>query len=92
MVLLDYVLHQINEMCLATEGSTYSFDEIQPLATMLTLADAPEAFYIAVKHGLEGIGEILGGSISEALSRFPNFERLNVVISLQSPLLLFDLV
>eukprot|EP00268_Persea_americana_P027875 TRINITY_DN2712_c0_g2_i6.p1 TRINITY_DN2712_c0_g2~~TRINITY_DN2712_c0_g2_i6.p1 ORF type:complete len:1123 (+),score=236.12 TRINITY_DN2712_c0_g2_i6:618-3986(+) len=80
VVLLDYVLHQINEMCLATEGSTYSFDEIQPLATMITLADAPEAFYIAVKHGLEGIGEILRGSVSEALSRFPNFERLNMLL------------
>ncbi|XP_058099117.1 uncharacterized protein LOC131243642 [Magnolia sinica] len=80
LVLFDYVLHQINEMCVATGGSTYSFDEIQPLATMLTLADAPEAFYIAVKHGVEGVGEMLERSISEALSRCPNFKCLNTLL------------
>ncbi|KAF8365032.1 hypothetical protein HHK36_032965 [Tetracentron sinense] len=72
LVLFDYVLHQINETCLATGVSEYIVEEIQPLATMLTLADAPEAFYISVKHGLEGIGEILRRSISAALSRHPN--------------------
>ncbi|OVA03519.1 hypothetical protein BVC80_1651g18 [Macleaya cordata] len=80
LVLFDYVLHQINETCLATGDSEYNFEEIQPLATMLTLADAPEAFYIAVKHGVEGIGEVLRGSISAALSRYPNSERLNVFL------------
>ncbi|RZC93283.1 hypothetical protein C5167_030406 [Papaver somniferum] len=59
LVLLDYVLHQINETCIAIGDSEYSFEEIQPLASMLTLADAAEAFYIAVKHGVEGIGELL---------------------------------
>ncbi|XP_077232882.1 uncharacterized protein LOC143872822 [Tasmannia lanceolata] len=80
LVLFDYVLCQINETSLATRGSEYSFDEIQPLATMLSLADAPEAFYISLKHGVEGIGQILRSSISRALSRYPNFERLNTLL------------
>ncbi|XP_042476064.1 uncharacterized protein LOC122057826 isoform X2 [Macadamia integrifolia] len=80
LVLFDCVLYQLNETCLATGGSEYSFDEIQPLAAMLSLANAPEAYYIAVKHGVEGIGEILRGSISAALSRYPNSEHLNMIL------------
>lgn len=80
LVLFDYVVHQINESCLAGGNSAYAYDEIQPVASMLTLADAPEAFYIAVKHGVEGIGEILKSSISAALSNSPNYERQNLVI------------
>ncbi|XP_043718502.1 uncharacterized protein LOC122666550 [Telopea speciosissima] len=80
LVLFDYVLYQINETCLATGGSEYSFDEIQPLAAMLRLANAPEAFYIAVKHGVGGIGELLRGSISASLSRYPNCEHLNMIL------------
>ncbi|KAJ4969973.1 hypothetical protein NE237_003072 [Protea cynaroides] len=80
LVLFDYVLYQINETCLATGGSEYSFDEIQPLAALLSRANAPEAFYIAAKHGVGGIGEILRGSISAALSRYPNSERLNMIL------------
>lgn len=80
LVLFDYVLHQINETCIATSVSEYTDDEIQPLATLLTLADAPEAFYISVKLGVEGIGEILKRSISTALTRYPNSERLNVLL------------
>lgn len=49
---------------------------------MLTLTDSPEAFYIAVKHVVEGIGEIMQRSISFALSRSPNCERQNMVIFL----------
>lgn len=82
LVLFDYVLHQINETCIATNVSEYADDEIQPLANLLTLADAPEAFYISVKLGVEGIGEILKRSISAALSRYPNSERLNAVMLL----------
>lgn len=59
--------------------SEYSIDEIQPLATLLTLADAPEAFHITVKLGVEGIGEILARSIAAALSRLSNSERLTMV-------------
>lgn len=80
LVLFDYVVHQINEACLAGGNSAYAYDEIQPVASMLTLADAPEAFYIAVKHGVEGFGEILKGSISAALSRSPNYERQNLLL------------
>lgn len=80
-MLFDFVLHQINEACISTGVSEYSDDEIQPLATLLALADAPEAFYISVKLGVEGIGELLRRSISAALSRYPNSERLNTVRS-----------
>lgn len=79
LVLFDYVLHQINETCIAAGVSEYSDDEIQPLAVLLALADAPEAFYISVKLGVEGIGELLRRSILTALSRFPNSERLKMV-------------
>ncbi|XP_031378700.1 uncharacterized protein LOC116194113 isoform X1 [Punica granatum] len=80
LVLFDYVLHQINETCIATGVSEYTVDEIQPLATLLTLVDAPEAFYISVKLGVQGLGEILRRSISEALARYPNSERLNMLL------------
>lgn len=49
------------------------------MAVRLALADAPEAFYISVKLGVEGIGEILRRSIAAALSGFSNSERLNQV-------------
>ncbi|KAF3546210.1 hypothetical protein DY000_02004049 [Brassica cretica] len=78
-VLFDYVLHQINEACSAAGLSEYTDDEIQPLAVRLALADAPEAFYISVKLGVEGIGEILRRSIAASLSGFSNSERLNQV-------------
>lgn len=81
LVLFDHALHQINEICIATGVTEYSDDEIQPLVALLNLADAPEAFYISVKLGLVGIGEILRSSISDALSRYPNSERLNMVMS-----------
>uniref|UniRef100_M4CB78 Uncharacterized protein n=1 Tax=Brassica campestris TaxID=3711 RepID=M4CB78_BRACM len=80
-VLFDYVLHQINEACLAAGLSEYTDDEIQPLAVRLALADAPEAFYISVKLGVEGIGEILRRSIAASLSGFSNSERLNQLLA-----------
>ncbi|XVE69143.1 hypothetical protein DITRI_Ditri09bG0126900 [Diplodiscus trichospermus] len=79
-VLFDYVLYQINDTCRLTGVSEYSDDEIQRIATLLALADAPEAFYISVKLGVEGIGELLRRSISAALSRYPNSERLNMLL------------
>ncbi|CAH8361963.1 unnamed protein product [Eruca vesicaria subsp. sativa] len=80
-VLFDYVLHQINEACSAAGLSEYSDDEIQLLAVRLALADAPEAFYISVKLGVEGIGEILRRSIAASLSGFSNSERLNELLA-----------
>lgn len=80
LVLFDYVMHQINETCIANGISEYGDDEIQSLSSLLTLADAPEAFYISVKLGVEGIVEILRGSISAALSRYPNSERLHMLL------------
>lgn len=79
LVFFDYALYQINESCVSHGDTPYSFDEVFPIVAMLNVADAPEAFYISVKHGLDGIGEILRRSISEALMRFPNFDRLNTV-------------
>lgn len=80
LVLFDYVLHEINETCTVSGVSEYGDDEIQPLATLLTLANAAEAFYISVKLGVEGIGEILRRSISNALSRYSNSQRLNTLL------------
>ncbi|KAF9674767.1 hypothetical protein SADUNF_Sadunf10G0161200 [Salix dunnii] len=81
LILFEYVLHQINETCIAAGLSEYSDNEIQPIATLLTLANAPEALYMSVKLGVEGIGELLRRSISSALSRCPNNERLNLVLA-----------
>ncbi|GLT31371.1 hypothetical protein SLA2020_061130 [Shorea laevis] len=79
-VLFDYVLHQINETCASTGVFEYNDDDIQPLATLLDLADAPKAFYISVKLGVQGIGEVLRRSISAALAVYPNSERLNMLL------------
>ncbi|KAI4348137.1 hypothetical protein L6164_008896 [Bauhinia variegata] len=81
-VLFDYVLHQINETCIATGVNEYSDDEIQPLAALLAQTNASEAFYISVKLGVEGIGEILRRSIASALLRYPNSERLNTLLEI----------
>ncbi|KAH1045651.1 hypothetical protein J1N35_036435 [Gossypium stocksii] len=80
LVLFDYVLHQINETCMSTGASEYSDDEIQPIAALLTLADAPEAFYISVKLGVEGIGELLRRSLSATLATYPNSELLHTLL------------
>ncbi|XP_023763748.1 uncharacterized protein LOC111912257 [Lactuca sativa] len=80
LVLFDYVVHEINESCIANGISEYSNDEIQPIASLLTLADAPEALHISVKLGIEGIGDILRRSISAALPRYSNSERLNMLL------------
>ncbi|KAF4363395.1 hypothetical protein F8388_016523 [Cannabis sativa] len=82
LVLFDFVLHGVNETYTCTGGTEYSEDEIQPLAALLSLADAPEAFYISVKLGVEGIGEILRRSVSATLSRYPNSDRLNTLLEI----------
>ena len=84
LVLFDYVVHEINESCIASGISEYSNDEIQPIASLLTLADAPEALHISVKLGIEGIGDILRRSISAALPRYSNSERLNMVATIHA--------
>ncbi|KAL6503703.1 hypothetical protein OROGR_025626 [Orobanche gracilis] len=76
LVLFDYVLHQINEACVASGVSEYCDDEVRPIATLLLLADAPEALHIPVKLSVEGILELLRRSISTALSTYPNNDRL----------------
>ncbi|KAG8079184.1 hypothetical protein GUJ93_ZPchr0007g6397 [Zizania palustris] len=79
-VLFDYVVHQINETCLAGGLPTYTYDDAQPLASLLSCADAPEAFYISVKHGVEGVGDMLRKAISVALSQSTEYEHLNVLL------------
>lgn len=81
-VLFEYILHQINEKCMATGVNEYSDDEIQPIASLLAQANAAEAFYISVKLGVECIGEILRRSIASTLSRYPNSERLNALLEI----------
>ncbi|GER34903.1 hypothetical protein STAS_11158 [Striga asiatica] len=76
LVLFDYVLHKINVACIAAGVSEYSDDEVRPIATLLMLADAPEALHISVKLSVEGILELLRRSISAALSTYPNNDRL----------------
>lgn len=76
LVLFDYVLHKINKACTVAGASEYSDDEVRPIATLLLLADAPEALHISVKLGVEGIVELLRRSISAALSNYPNNDRL----------------
>ncbi|KAL6581155.1 hypothetical protein OROMI_007078 [Orobanche minor] len=76
LVLFDYVLHQINEACVAAGVSEYCDDEVRPIATLLLLADAPEALHIPVKLSVEGILKLLRRSISTALSTYPDNERL----------------
>ncbi|KAG0498691.1 hypothetical protein HPP92_003382 [Vanilla planifolia] len=80
LVLFDYALDQINKGCLAAGASAYSFDEVQLVASMLTLANAPEAFYTALKHGLEGIGEVLKNSISVVFPRSSNSGHLDLIL------------
>ncbi|XP_057745770.1 uncharacterized protein LOC130963687 [Arachis stenosperma] len=77
-VLFYYILHQINESCIVSGASEHSDEEIQPLAALLAQTNVPEAFYISVKLGVEGIGEILRRSIAFALSRYS--ERLNTIL------------
>jgi hypothetical protein len=81
-VIFDYVVHQINEACLAGGISTYNYDDAQPLASLLAFADAPEAFYISVKHGVEGVGDMLRKAISAALSQSAEYDQLNMVLCL----------
>ncbi|KAK3166632.1 hypothetical protein QOZ80_1AG0048320 [Eleusine coracana subsp. coracana] len=79
-VIFDYVVHQINEACLAGGISTYNYDDAQPLASLLAFADAPEAFYISVKHGVEGVGDMLRKAISVALSQSAEYDQLNMLL------------
>ncbi|KAL0349231.1 UNVERIFIED_CONTAM: hypothetical protein Sangu_1150900 [Sesamum angustifolium] len=80
LVIFDYVLHKINETCLAAGVSEYSDDEVRPIATLLVLADAPEALHISVKLGVEGVVELLRRSISTSLSTYPNNDRLLMLL------------
>ncbi|XP_074280627.1 uncharacterized protein LOC141605646 isoform X2 [Silene latifolia] len=79
-LLFDHVLHQLNVANIASGVPEHGIGEIQPLATLLYLANAPEAFHISVKLGVQGIGELLRRSVSATLSRYSDSERLNNIL------------
>lgn len=79
-LIFDYVLHHISVANTATGVPEHALGEIQPVAMLLSLANAPEAFHISVKLGVEGIGELLRRSVSAALSRFSDSEQLNILL------------
>ncbi|KAL8166811.1 hypothetical protein V2J09_008310 [Rumex salicifolius] len=80
LLLFDYVLHQINVSNVANGVAEYGNDEILPLASLLSLANAPEAFHISVKLGVHGIGDILRRSIASALTRYGDSEQQNILL------------
>ncbi|CAM8962195.1 unnamed protein product [Rhodiola kirilowii] len=80
LLLFDYVLHQINDNCVVNGVSDFGGEEVRTIASLLILADSPEAFYMTVKLGVAGVVEILRGSISSALTRYPNRERLSLLL------------
>lgn len=79
-VLFDYVLHKHKNKCLASGTPLPSYDEIQAVATVLALADAPVAFAVALKLGLLDVGEELKNLIVKAMSRDVNSGRLNTEV------------
>ncbi|KAH9623434.1 hypothetical protein KSS87_002680 [Heliosperma pusillum] len=79
-LLFDHVLHQLNVANIVSGVLEHGIGEIQPLATLLYLANAPEAFHISVKLGVQGIGELLRRSVSATLSRYSDSERLNNIL------------
>lgn len=79
-VLFDYVLHKLKNKHLACGTPLPSYDEIQAVATVLALADAPVAFAVALKLGLHDVGEELKKMIVKAMSRDVNSGRLNAEI------------
>lgn len=82
MILLDYAVHQINEMCIARGVSTYTYEDIKPLVSPFMVGNhAPEAFYLTVKYGVEGTGDILRSSISRAISHTVDNKHLSLVSS-----------
>ncbi|GAB2222792.1 hypothetical protein Droror1_Dr00016919 [Drosera rotundifolia] len=75
VLLFDYVLHQISD-----GGHEYGMEEIQIVAVLLSRANAPEAFHISVKLGVQGIGEILRKTVSAALSKCPGSDQLTNIL------------
>ncbi|KAF3330486.1 hypothetical protein FCM35_KLT03840 [Carex littledalei] len=81
MILLDYAVHQINEMCIARGVSTYTYEDIKPLVSLFMVGNhAPEAFYLTVKYGVEGTGDILRSSISRAISHTVDNKHLSLLL------------
>ncbi|KAK6122106.1 hypothetical protein DH2020_044151 [Rehmannia glutinosa] len=70
LVLFDYVLHKINETCIAAGVSEYSDDEVRPIATLLVLADAPEALHISLLEKIVEKFDTLIGSFTHVDKEF----------------------
>ncbi|KAH9326163.1 hypothetical protein KI387_006341, partial [Taxus chinensis] len=79
-VLFGYVVHELKSKCLTRGNSMPTDDEIQAIATVLSLADAPEAFSVALKLGLHDVGEELKKLIVTAMSRDVTSGHLNALL------------
>ncbi|KAJ4779233.1 hypothetical protein LUZ62_063490 [Rhynchospora pubera] len=80
-ILLDYVVHQINQACMTSGLSVYTYEDIKPLVSLFMVGDrGPEAFYATVKYGVEGTGDILRSSISRAFSHSVENEHLSSLL------------
>ncbi|KAJ3676445.1 hypothetical protein LUZ60_003857 [Juncus effusus] len=78
LVLFDHAVHEINSSCAANGVASYAFEDIRPLVSLFTVNDfASEAFYLMVKNGSDGIGDVLRSSI---FRRNSEFEHLNLIL------------
>lgn len=76
-VLLDFVLHDLQQAATICEKEPPSIEEVQAVVSALCLADAPESFALAFKQGLQGVGDNIAKSIGTAMSRDVTNGRLN---------------
>lgn len=82
-VIFDFVLYEINNMGNMVGKPVPSAEEIQAVATALSLADASECMALAFKQGLQGVGVGLARSIVTAMSRDITSNRLNGMVWLR---------
>lgn len=79
-VLLDFVLHDLQQAATICEKEPPSIEEVQAVVSALCLADAPESFALAFKQGLQGVGDNIAKSIGTAMSRDVTNGRLNAQV------------
>jgi hypothetical protein len=76
-VLFDYVLYNLENHALSRKKPFPSTEQIQAVATALSLAEASECFAFAFRQGLPGVGEALAKSIVTAMARDVTSGRLS---------------
>lgn len=79
-VLLDFVLQDLLQAAAISEKQPPSIEEVQAVVSALCLADAPEAFALAFRQGLQGVGESIAKSIVTAMARDVTNGRLNAQV------------